>query len=86
MNEEGKKTLRNLFFFDVMIMPKIITFIYWLLLAGVVLGALGMMFNGAFLSGIGTLIFGAIGARLWCELMIVLFKINANIQKLADKP
>lgn len=28
---------------------------------------------------------GQIGARIWCELLIVLFKIHENIRKLADR-
>lgn len=81
--------MKNLFFFDEMITPKIITVIYWLMLIGVVLSGLGRMFTGGgfggFLSGLGIIIFGAIGVRIWSELLIVLFKINENIHKLAQK-
>lgn len=35
--------------------------------------------------GVGVIVGGAIGARIWCELLIVLFKINENIKKVADK-
>jgi len=37
------------------------------------------------LGGLGVMIGGAIGARIWCELMIVLFKINENLQKIINK-
>lgn len=79
--------MKNLFFFDAMLTPKIITFVYWLMLLGVVVSGLTMMFSnyGSFLGGLGTLIGGAIGARIWCELMIVLFKINENLQKVANR-
>ena len=84
--------MRNIFFFDDMITPKIITVIYWLLLFSVVIGGIGAMFTGyggftfgSFFKGIMIIIFGAIGVRIWSELLIVLFKINENIQKLADK-
>ncbi|WP_407275930.1 DUF4282 domain-containing protein [Halothiobacillus sp. DCM-1] len=77
--------MNSLLFFNEMITPKIITVIYWLLLVSVVIGGLFQMFNGAVLSGLGTMIFGAIGVRIWSELLIVLFKINENIQRLADK-
>lgn len=84
--------MKNLFFFDDMITPKIITVIYWLLLLGVVITGIGSMFTGyagftfgSFLKGIFMIIFGAIGVRIWSELLIVLFKINENIQKIADK-
>ncbi len=77
--------MRDLLFFDSMLTPKIITFVYWLLLAGVILGALGAIFSGQILSGIGVLVGGLVGVRIWCELLIVLFKVNDNIKALADK-
>lgn len=77
--------MNALFFFDEMITPKIITVIYWLLLASVVIGGLFSLFHGEIFAGLGTIIFGAIGVRIWSELLIVLFKINENIQRLADK-
>jgi hypothetical protein len=86
--------MKNIFFFDAMLTPKIITFVYWLMLVGVVISGLGLIFAsfGAhygggmmFLGGLATIVFGAIGVRIWCELLIVLFKINDNIRRLADK-
>ena len=84
--------MKDLLFFDDMITPKIITVIYWLLLLAVVIGGLGSMFTGyggfsfgSFFKGIFMIVFGAIGVRIWSELLIVLFKINENMQKLADK-
>jgi hypothetical protein len=29
---------------------------------------------------------GAIGARIWCELLIVLFKMNEALQEIRRKP
>lgn len=84
--------MKNLLFFDEMITPKIITIIYWLLLIGVVISGIGTMFTGyagfslaSFFKGLMMIVFGVIGVRIWSELLIVLFKINGNIQKLADK-
>ena len=82
--------MRQILFFDSMLIPKIITFIYWLLLAGVALFGLGVIFKGGFglgaiFMGILVMAAGAVGARIYCELLIVLFKIHENIKKLADK-
>lgn len=85
-NENNNGFVRSVFFFDEMLMPKLITFVYWLLLVGVVLSSLSMMVSDSIIGGLLAFLFGTIGARLWCELMIVLFKINENMQKLADKP
>ena len=79
--------MRDILFFDSMLTPKIITFVYWLLLFAVLVSGLGAMFTayGSFWSGLGILVFGSIGVRIWCELLIVLFKIHENLKKLADK-
>jgi hypothetical protein len=84
--------MRDIFFFDSMLTPKIITFVYWLLLLFAVISGLGSIFGGyggvtfgKFLMGIGIIVGGAFFARIWCELLIVLFKIHENIKTLADK-
>lgn len=78
--------MRDVFYFDEMITPRVITFIYWLLLLVVVVAGLSTMFSGfgGFLGGIGIIVLGSVFARVYCELMIVLFKINDNIRKLAE--
>ena len=80
--------MKNVFFFDAMLTPKIITVVYWLMLVGVLVSGLGTMFGeygGSFFGGLGIIVGGAIGTRIWCELLIVLFKIHENLQKIADK-
>ena len=80
--------MKNIFFFDSMLTPKIITFVYWLMLIGCFLSGTVSMFaghGGGFIAGLGIIVFGAIGARIWCELLIVLFKIHENLQKIANK-
>jgi hypothetical protein len=57
------------------------------MLASTIISGLGIMFSsdsGSFLTGLGIVIGGSIVTRLWCELLIVLFKINDNLQKLAN--
>ncbi len=76
--------MRDIFFFDSMLTPKIITIVYWILLFAVVVSGIGSMFAGKFLWGLVDLVGGAVGARIWCELLIVLFKINDNIKQLAE--
>lgn len=81
-------TVRNIFFFDSMLTPKLITFIYWLLMLAVVLGGILTMFNrfyGGFLQGLLIIVFGLIGVRIWCELLIVIFKIEENGRRLVGE-
>ena len=79
--------MRDVFFFDNMLTPKIITVVYWLLLLGVLISGLAAIFagRGGIFAGLGILIGGAIGARIWCELLIVLFKMNESLQAIRNK-
>ncbi len=79
--------MKTILFFDSMLTPKIIVFVYWLALFSATISGLFTMFSsyGGFFSGLGIILFGCIGARIWCELLVVLFKINENLKRLADK-
>ena len=84
--------MKDVLFFDKMLTPKIITFVYWLLLLAAVVGGLGSMFGGyggftfgKFFMGLLYVVGGAIAARIWCELLIVLFKMNEALQELRHK-
>lgn len=91
-NTRKETGMKNLLFFNKMITPNIITFIYWLMLVGAVFGGIGIMFSGYggfsagnFFGGLFTIIGGAVGARIWCELLIVLFKMNEALQEMRHK-
>lgn len=78
--------------FDSMITPKIITVIYWLSIAAVVIGGFVSMFSGyqglsfsSFLLGLAIIVGGVLLTRVYCELLIVIFKINENLRNLANK-
>jgi hypothetical protein len=85
-------SIRDVLFFDAMLTPKVVTLVYWLLLVTAVIAGLGSMFYmgfqymsfGTFVRGLAITIGGAIGARIWCELVIVLFKLNENVQRIAS--
>ncbi|MEJ1962316.1 MAG: DUF4282 domain-containing protein [Gammaproteobacteria bacterium] len=84
--------LRSILFFETMLTPKVVTLVYWLLLAAALIAGLGSMFYmgfqymtfGTFVRGVAITAGGAIGARIWCELVIVLFKLNENVQRIAS--
>lgn len=83
--------MRDLLYFDSMITPKLITLVYWISLALLALGGVVTLFagEGNFLVRVLTLLIGlplgALLIRVYCELLMVLFKINDNIQKLVDR-
>ena len=76
--------MKDIFFFDSMLTPKIITFVYWLMLLGSLVLGLGLMYEAGNLGGLVIIIGGAIASRIWCELLIVLFKIHENSQKMIN--
>jgi hypothetical protein len=77
--------MKNIFFFNSMLTPRIITFVYWVMLFSSSLFSVIKISQGQLLSGLGFLLVGCIASRVWCELLMVIFKINENIQKMADK-
>ena len=84
--------MKDIFFLESMLTPEIITIFYWLLLLIAVVSGLDLMFGGRggvtfgrFLMGLVIMLGSAIGTRILCELLIVLFKVHENIKKLADK-
>ena len=77
--------MKDVLFFNNMLTPKIITAVYCVLLLGAVLGGLGTIFSGKILIGLFGTVVGAVAARIWCELMIVLFKMNEALQDLRNK-
>ena len=83
--------MRSVLTFESMITPKIITFVYWLLLLGIAVGGVGAMLSfgrvsfASFSTGLLAMAGGALAARIWCELLIVLFKINEHMQTVSKR-
>ncbi|TYT25664.1 DUF4282 domain-containing protein [Luteimonas viscosa] len=90
--------MRDLLHFDSMITPKIVTFIYWLLLAASAVAGLVLLSKGfgvmeySGFAGFGMVVAApmlialmALLARIYCEIMIVLFKINEALQDMRRK-
>ncbi|MEQ1888127.1 MAG: DUF4282 domain-containing protein [Alphaproteobacteria bacterium] len=77
--------MRDLLYLDNMLIPKVITFIYWILLGIAVISGIGTMLAGSFLPGLMVIAGGMFAARVWSELIIVLFKINEALQEIRTK-
>ncbi|ARU05162.1 hypothetical protein CCO03_11085 [Comamonas serinivorans] len=83
--------MKDLLTFNEMLTPKLITVVYWLALLAIVIGGVGSMFApygfslGSLLRGLFGIVFGALGVRIGCEMMIVLFKMNDALQELRRK-
>jgi hypothetical protein len=72
-------SVRDVLYFDSMLTPKVVTLVYWLLLLTALIAGIGSMFY----TGFQYMSFSTF-ARIWCELMIVLFKLNENVQRIAN--
>jgi hypothetical protein len=79
--------------FDKMITPVIIKVIFWIGLVASVIIALGMIISGLgsrlgggieVLTGLVTLVLGPLMVRIYCELLIVIFKINDSLSEIKE--
>lgn len=80
-----KKLLLDFLGFEKMFMPLVIKGLMYLGFFGVLIFAIVSLVKGEFLTGLLALVLGPIVVRLYSELLVVIFKINDNLQKLADK-
>ncbi|UNK28083.1 DUF4282 domain-containing protein [Serratia plymuthica] len=78
--------MKNIFFFDAMLTPKIITAVYWLCLLGILVSGIGAMFYGELFRGLLGIILGGVFTRVCFEMIIIAFKNNEYLRKIAEKP
>jgi len=73
--------------FDKMITPTIIKIIYWIGLGVSVLIGLMVLFSGrgTFFFGLVLLVLGPLFTRVYCELLIVIFKIHETLANINNK-
>lgn len=76
--------LKAILFFDTMITPKVITFIYWLVLVLIVVVGVATLFQAP-IQGIVILVAGPIVYRMLFEMIIIAFKNNEYLKKIAEK-
>ncbi|TNG94444.1 DUF4282 domain-containing protein [Pasteurellaceae bacterium USgator11] len=82
-------SVKDFFIFDKLITPKIITIIYWILMIVSVISGLETLVVMSYYSMLTAIIYGGLiiilgilFARIFCELILVIFKINTNLEKL----
>jgi hypothetical protein len=74
------------FYLDEMVTPKLITLLYWILLFGIITKGLGDIFlEGDFWRGLVWVVGGPLAARIASELVIILFRINENLDQINNK-
>jgi len=75
-----------MFYLDEMVTPKLITLFYWILLFAFITKGLGDIFlEGDFWRGLVWVIGGSLASRVTCELVVILFRINENLDEINNK-
>ena len=74
-----KMNVNDFLRFRKMITPVVIQILFWIGVAASVIFGFYTMFSGSFLSGLGMVVLGPVGVRIWCELLIVIFSINDSL-------
>ncbi len=81
--------MNSLLSFDTFITPRVITILYWLSLFAVFVGAVSVMFSGmgaaGFFMGLLVMVIGAISVRIYCELIMVIFRNNEYLKTISMK-
>jgi hypothetical protein len=70
--------------FRKMITPIAIQVIFWLGIAGIVIAGLGVMITENFFAGLGFLIVVPIVWRIYCEILLIIFRIYDRVAAIAD--
>jgi hypothetical protein len=71
--------------FDTMITPVVIKIVFWIGVIGCVIGGIGMFFNGSgIISGLLCILLGPVLVRIYCEIIIVIFKIFQALKQIEN--
>ena len=76
--------LKVILFFDTMITPKVITLLYWIVMVLIIFSGIFMM-TQSILQGLAILVGGTIVYRVLFEMIIIAFKNNEYLKKIAEK-
>ena len=75
-----------MFYLDEMVTPKLITLFYWILLFAFITKGLGDIFlEGDFWRGLVWVVGGSLASRVACEMVVILFRINENLNEINEK-
>jgi len=80
-NSQKRSYFSKIFFFDIMIAPMFIT---WLFVLTVIINLIVGVFMPYTIYGILYIVISILMSRIFFEMIMVMFKINTNIQKLVD--
>lgn len=85
--------MRKFFSFDKMITPMIIQLFFWVGVIGTIVSGIGMIIVGIMskeggmfqiISGVICLFLGPLFVRIYCEMLIVFFKMQASLMQISE--
>jgi len=70
--------------FETMITPAVIQIIFWIAVVIAVIAGFVELFHGglAVITGLLTIILGPLAARIYCEIVIIFFRINEHLRQI----
>jgi len=77
--------MRKFLTFDELIAPTVISVVYWIVIVVIIIGAIGSLFTGfrGFIVGIIGAIVALILWRVYCEIILIVFRIHAQLAEIA---
>ena len=72
--------------FQKLVTPIIIQIIFWIAVVVVIISGIVAIAQGTVAQGIGLIILGPVVARVYAELLIVIFNIEREVRKISREP
>jgi hypothetical protein len=78
----GEAGMGDFLRFDTMLTPIVIQIVFWIAVVIAVIAGFIQLFGGGFavITGLLTIILGPVVARIYCEIVIVFFRINDHLR------
>ena len=76
--------MKQLLGFDYLLTPRVLVFFYWIAMLFILLGGIYSIFTGNAIAGFFGLLFSLIGCRVMFELIMVAFKNNEYLRRIAE--
>ncbi|MGS7193213.1 DUF4282 domain-containing protein [Enterobacter cloacae subsp. dissolvens] len=76
--------MKSILGFDYLLTPRVLVFFYWLVMLSILLGGIYSFFAGSLVTGFFGMVFSLIGCRVMFELIMVAFKNNEYLRRIAE--
>ncbi|MEH0886508.1 DUF4282 domain-containing protein [Enterobacter sp. UNJFSC 003] len=76
--------MKSILGFDYLLTPRVLVFFYWIAMLLIFIGGVYSMFTEHLIAGFFGMIFSLIGCRVMFELIMVAFKNNEYLRRIAE--